>query len=183
MVWWTLGCTCLFQIWFPWCVCPGAGLLGHMAVLFSKPELHWISFPGGACGKEPACQCKRLKRHGFNPWIGKITWRSIWHPTPVFLPGESHGQRNLMVYSPCGCRVRHNLVTKTYIHTHTHTHTSLSWSSWKSWYWSWISSTVAIWGKELTHWKRPWCWERQKENRVAKDEMVKWHYSLSGHKF
>ena len=27
-----------------------------------------------------------------------------------------------MVYSPCGCRVRHNLVTKTYIHTHTHTH-------------------------------------------------------------
>ena len=34
MLWWTLGCTCLFQIWFPWCVCPGVGLLGHMAVLF-----------------------------------------------------------------------------------------------------------------------------------------------------
>ena len=34
MLWWTLGYTCLFQIWFPWCVCPGVGLLGHMAVLF-----------------------------------------------------------------------------------------------------------------------------------------------------
>ena len=33
MLWWTLGCTCLFQIWFPWCVCPEVGLLGHMAVL------------------------------------------------------------------------------------------------------------------------------------------------------
>ena len=29
-----LGCTCLFQIWFPWCVCPEMGLLGHMEVLF-----------------------------------------------------------------------------------------------------------------------------------------------------
>ena len=28
------GNTCLFQIWFPWCVCPGVGLMGHMAVLF-----------------------------------------------------------------------------------------------------------------------------------------------------
>ena len=34
MLWWTLGYTCLFQIWFPWCVCPGVGLLGHMALLF-----------------------------------------------------------------------------------------------------------------------------------------------------
>ena len=33
MLWWTLGCTCLFQIWFPWCVCPEVWLLGHMAVL------------------------------------------------------------------------------------------------------------------------------------------------------
>ena len=30
----TLGCMCLFQIWFPWCVCPEVGLLGHMEVLF-----------------------------------------------------------------------------------------------------------------------------------------------------
>ena len=44
-------------------------------------------FPGGVVGKEPACQCRRCKRHGFNPWFGKIPWRRNWQPTPVFLPG------------------------------------------------------------------------------------------------
>ena len=32
----------------------------------------------------------------FNPWVRKIPWRKKWLPTPVFLPGESHGQRSLM---------------------------------------------------------------------------------------
>ena len=57
-------------------------------------------FPGGASGKEPDCQCKRPKRCGFDPWVGKIPWRRAWQPTPVFLPGESHRQGNLAVYSP-----------------------------------------------------------------------------------
>jgi len=47
--------------------------------------------------KETACQCKR---HGFDPWVGKIPWRKEWQPTPVFLPGESHGQRSLVGYKP-----------------------------------------------------------------------------------
>ena len=46
-------------------------------------------FPGGASGKEPACQCRRCKRRGFDPWVGRIPWRRAWQPTPVFLPGES----------------------------------------------------------------------------------------------
>ena len=33
---------------------------------------------------------------------------------------------------------------------------------WQDWYWSWSSNTLATWCKELTHWKRPWCWERLK---------------------
>ena len=37
----------------------------------------------------------------FNPWVGKIPWRRKWLSTPVFLPGESHGQRSLVGYSPC----------------------------------------------------------------------------------
>ena len=37
----------------------------------------------------------RCKRHGFNPWVGKIPWRKAWQPTPAFLPGEFHGQRSL----------------------------------------------------------------------------------------
>ena len=40
------------------------------------------SFPGGASGKEPACQCRRRKRRRFDPWLGKIPWRRAWQPTP-----------------------------------------------------------------------------------------------------
>ena len=54
----------------------------------------WLS------GKESASQCRR---HRFNPWAGKIPWRRTWQPSPVFLPGKSHGQRSLMGCSPvCG---------------------------------------------------------------------------------
>ena len=48
-----------------------------------------VCFPGGASGKEPACQCGRYERHRFDPWVGKIPWRKAQQPTPVFLPGES----------------------------------------------------------------------------------------------
>ena len=54
-----------------------------------------VGFPSGTIGKEPSCQCRRQKRHRFDPWVGKIPWRRAWQPTPVFLPGESHGQRSL----------------------------------------------------------------------------------------
>ena len=60
---------------------------------------------GRNSGKEPACQCRRCKRHRFNPWVGKIPWRRVVQPTLVFLPGKSHGQRSLAGYSPWGCRV------------------------------------------------------------------------------
>ena len=43
-------------------------------------------------------------RPGFNSWVGKIPWRSAWQPTPVFLPGESHGLRSLVGYSPWGLK-------------------------------------------------------------------------------
>ena len=59
-----------------------------------------MGFPGGASGKEPAYQCRRHKRHRFNPWVGKIPWRKAWKPTPVFLHGECPGQRSLVGYSP-----------------------------------------------------------------------------------
>ena len=48
------------------------------------------------------------------PWVGKIPWRRAWQPTPVFLPGESHGQRSLVGYSPRGQKkVRHGWATNT----------------------------------------------------------------------
>ena len=41
-----------------------------------------------------------FKRCGFNPWVGKIPWSKKWQPTPLFLPGKSHGQRSLGGCSP-----------------------------------------------------------------------------------
>ena len=58
--------------------------------------------PRGLSGKESACQ---HRRHRFYHWVGKIPWGRKWHPTPVFLPGESHGQRSLAGYSPWGRKV------------------------------------------------------------------------------
>ena len=49
--------------------------------------------------------CLQCRRPGFSPWIGKIPWRRWrrqWHPTPVLLPGKSHGQRSLVGCSPWG---------------------------------------------------------------------------------
>ena len=50
--------------------------------------------------KEPACQCWRSR--GFSGWVEEMSWRRKWQPTPVFVPGESHGQRSLVGYSPLG---------------------------------------------------------------------------------
>ena len=47
---------------------------------------------------------KNLPAYRINPWVGNIPWRKEWLPTPVFLPGESHGQRSLVGYSPWGSR-------------------------------------------------------------------------------
>ena len=73
------------------------------------------SLPGGASGNQSACECKRCRRHGFHPWVGKVPWRRAWQPTPVFLPGESHAQRSLVGYSP-----RDHKWLDTTERTHTH---------------------------------------------------------------
>ena len=45
---------------------------------------------------------KQCRRPRFDPWVGNIPWKRKWQPTPVFLPGESHGQRSLAGYSAQG---------------------------------------------------------------------------------
>ena len=54
--------------------------------------------------KEPACQCRRHKRQGFNPWIGKIPLEEGMATLQLFLPGKAHGQKSLLGYSPWGCK-------------------------------------------------------------------------------
>ena len=48
-----------------------------------------------------------VQETGFDSWVGKIPWKKKWKPTPVFLPGEFHGQRSLAGYTPSQ-RVRHD---------------------------------------------------------------------------
>ena len=71
--------------------------------------------PDGARGKEPAWQYRRHKRCRSNPWVRKTPWRRAWQPTPVFFPGESHGQRSLAGCSPQGHTVRHDWSNLAYI--------------------------------------------------------------------
>ena len=58
-----------------------------------------VGLPWWLSGKESACQCRR---RGFKSWVETIPWRKKWQPTPVFLPGEFHGQRSLVGYSLWG---------------------------------------------------------------------------------
>ena len=75
-------------------------------------------------GKEFTCQCRRLRRHGFDPEIRKIPWSRKWQPSPVFLPEKSHEQRSLAGYSLWGRKESDTTVwLSTCVHTHTHTHT------------------------------------------------------------
>ena len=59
-------------------------------------------FPDDASSKEPAYVSKKCKRGGFDPRVGKIPWRRAQQPTPIFLPGESYGQRSWVGYSTEG---------------------------------------------------------------------------------
>ena len=58
-----------------------------------------------------------VKKLGFDPWVGKVPWRRPRQPTPVSLPGESHGQRSLAGYSPLGGRVGHDWRDSTHTRT------------------------------------------------------------------
>ena len=66
------------------------------------PSFTWL--PRRYSGKQSACQCRRRKRHEFDPWVRRIPWSRKWQTAPVFLPGKSHGQRSLGGYSPWGCK-------------------------------------------------------------------------------
>ena len=83
----------------------------------NKELLKLTMLPRRLSGKESASQCRR---HKFNPWVGKMLWRRKWQPTPVFLPGESHGQRNLVGYSPWSDK-------ESDMNEHAHTKFTIKW--------------------------------------------------------
>ena len=63
-------------------------------------RLAYLDFPGGSDSKGFAYNAGDLE--SINPLVGKIPWRMKWQPTAVFLLGKSHGQKNLVGYSPWG---------------------------------------------------------------------------------
>ena len=109
------NCTaCTLCVWF---------LSHHMSVIFifvftCGSRLLFFPFPSQQAilwasqvmlvVKEPDRQCRRCKRHGFSPWVRKISGRKAQQPTPVLLPGKSRGQRSLVGYSPWSHRVGHD---------------------------------------------------------------------------
>ena len=72
-------------------------ILSKLSNLF----IEFVVFPYYLFSVWRVSRCRRCNRCGFSPWVRKISWRRKWQPTPIFLPGGSHGQRNLASYSPC----------------------------------------------------------------------------------
>ena len=89
----------------------------------------WSCFPGGSESKESCLQCRRP---GFDPWVWKVPRRREWLPTPVFLPGKSHGQRWLIVHSPWGSKESdtNERLTLHNMNQHAQGYTTRKWQRW-----------------------------------------------------
>ena len=123
----------------------------------SRPKAGCRGFPGGASGKESACQCKRCKRCEFDPWFRKITWSRKWQPIPVFLP-TPHRQRSLASYSPWG--FKESDMTE---HTHTQNFKSknIRWTNGRK---------VQFWGNQWAVQDRWWMWKMMAGFQMSKHQ-------------
>ena len=90
------------EFFFPWRLGCTSSRIAHLFTDIFKLSIVDLQLSLWLSSKESACQCRRC---GFNPWVRKISWRRKWQPTPVFLPGKSHGQRSLS--GSMGSQVRH----------------------------------------------------------------------------
>ena len=81
------------------CVCAWACVCACVQVCIC---VQVCGLPRWHSGKESTCQCRRHKRHGFDPWVKKVPCRRKHQFTAVFLPGKFHGQRSPAGYSPWG---------------------------------------------------------------------------------
>ena len=95
----------------PW----GSQRVGHDLATKQQQYIVMLGFLGGSVVKNLLAVKETCRRSGFNPWFRKIPWRRKWQPTPVFLSEKSHGQRNLVGYSPWDCK-------ESYTTEHAHTH-------------------------------------------------------------
>ena len=87
-------------------------------ILYMCTYIHILDFPGGSDGKSVCLQCRRPR---FDPWVRKMPWRRKWQPTPVLLPGKSHGRRSLVGYSQW-CRKELGMTERLHFHFHIYSH-------------------------------------------------------------
>ena len=99
----------------PFTSCTGISYFRYFEIVLRLSPTSW-RLPSWLRWSRVHMQCRGP---GFNPWVRKIPWRRSWQSTPVFLPGESHGQRSQVGHSPRGRKESHT--------TETHTH-SQTWS-------------------------------------------------------
>ena len=85
-------------------------ILWLLKVLLNRYTRISLGLPRWLSGKESACQCRIYRRHCFDPWLGKISWRRKWQPTPVFLPEKSPRQWSLVGHGVA--IVQHDLTTE-----------------------------------------------------------------------
>ena len=71
----------------------------YRKTVFGKTYIDMASLVAQRVKRLPECG-----RPGFDPWVRKIPWKRKWQPTPVLLPGKSHGLRSLVGYSPWGLK-------------------------------------------------------------------------------
>ena len=99
----------------------------HPFMIEAHPSATMFPFGGCYCKSQVVLVVKNPsanagdKRHGFSLRVGKIPWRVAWQCTPVFLPGEPHGQRSLAGYSPKCCKEL-NMTEATQYLAHTLSH-------------------------------------------------------------
>ena len=122
-----LTCYMGLVVLFPTYLCPcSSPIILHIVAdqaLLNLALAHFscLGFPGGSAGKESTC-----RRCGFDPWVRKIPCRRAWQPTPVFSPGESHGQRTWWATVDRVANSQTQLKPlSTHIHIHTHTHNGI----------------------------------------------------------
>ena len=122
----------LFYLFLAWNLLSSLELVDYFMLFIFLVDCEYVYICVHIWSSQVA-QWKRIslewRRRGFDLWVRKIPWRRAWQPPPVFLPGESHGekpgglksiglQRVGLDWSDWAC-------TDTYVHTHTHTHTHM----------------------------------------------------------
>ena len=122
----------------------------------------WITVDRDSSHEIKRCLLLRKQRHHFankgpssqsygfsnsHIWIGELNHKESW-ALKSWCFWTVVLEKTLE--SPLDCKeINHSILKKSALNIH-----------WKDWCWSWNSNTLASWCEELTHWKRPWCWER-----------------------